>query len=41
MDRDVNLSNLYSRELAMNAKMIVQMDGNKTRILNTKVFPST
>ena len=37
---DVNLSNLYSRELAMNAKMIVQMDGKKTRIFNTKVFSS-
>lgn len=38
MTRDVNLSNLYFRELAMNAKMIVQMDGKKTRIFNTKVF---
>lgn len=28
---------LYCRELAMNAKMIVQMDGKKTRIFNTKV----
>lgn len=40
MDKDVNLSTLYSRELAMNAKMIVQMDGKKTRISNTKVFPN-
>lgn len=33
----IPLLNFYYRELAMNAKMIVQMDGKKTRIFNTKV----